>query len=59
MQLALDDNEVRELRGLLASALSELTSEIADTDNAQFSRDLQARRDVLRAIEGKLAAEGS
>jgi hypothetical protein len=59
MQLVLEDDEVRELRSLLIAALSELTSEIADTDNAQFSRDLQARRAVLRSVEEKLASAGA
>ena len=59
MQLVLEDDEANELRRLLEGALSELTSEIADTDNPQYSRDLQARRDLLRAVEEKLAPAGS
>jgi hypothetical protein len=54
MQLPLEDDEVAELSRLLSGALSELSSEIADTDNAQYSRELRARRDLLRAIEQKL-----
>lgn len=59
MQLVLEDDEANELRRLLEGALSELSSEIADTDNPQYSRDLQARRDLLRAVEEKLAPAGS
>jgi len=54
MQLEIDDIEAEELRRLLSGALSELSSEIADTDNAQFARDLRARRDVLRQIGERL-----
>jgi len=54
MQLELDDSEVEELRRLLSGALGELSSEIADTDNAQFARELRARRDALRGIEERL-----
>lgn len=58
MQLVLEENEAAELRRLLSGALSELSSEIADTDNAQYTRELRARRELLRAIEEKLQAGG-
>jgi hypothetical protein len=54
MQLELSDAEVAELRQLLDSALGELSTEIADTDNAQFARELRARRDALRAVQERL-----
>ena len=57
MQLELDDADVRELRTLLAGALGDLSSEIANTDNAQYVRDLRARRDRLRAIGERLGAD--
>jgi hypothetical protein len=56
MQLVLEENEAAELRHLLSGALSELSSEIANTDNAQYTRELRARRDLLRAVEEKLQA---
>jgi hypothetical protein len=58
MELRLSDDEAEELRRLLTGALSELSSEIADTDNAQFVRELRAQRDLLRSVEQKLAAGG-
>jgi hypothetical protein len=56
MQVELDTAEVAELRSLLTSALGDLSSEIAGTDNPQFVRELQARRDLLRSIEERLEA---
>ncbi len=54
MQLGLQEEEAAELRRLLMGALSELSSEIADTDNAGYARQLRARRELLRSIEEKL-----
>jgi hypothetical protein len=54
MQLELEDEEAAELRRLLMGALSELSSELAGTDNAAYARQLRARRDLLRSIEEKL-----
>jgi hypothetical protein len=59
MQLELDDGEADELRRLLDGALGELSSEIADTDNAQFGRQLRTRRDLLRAIRERLGGEAA
>jgi hypothetical protein len=50
MEISLSDDEVIELRALLDQALRDLSSEIADTDNAQFRRSLRARRERLEAI---------
>lgn len=54
MQLELTEAEAAALRQLLEGALGELSTEIADTDNAQFARDLRARRDSLRAVLERL-----
>jgi len=50
MEISLSDDEVIELRALLDQALRDLSSEIADTDNAEFRRSLRARRERLEAI---------
>jgi len=50
MEISLSDDEVIELRALLDQALPDLSSEIADTDNAEFRRSLRARRERLEAI---------
>jgi hypothetical protein len=50
MELQLDEVQVSELHALLTQALGELSSEIADTDNAAFQRMLRGRRDQLQAI---------
>ena len=54
MELGLSDEEANELRRLLEGALSELSSEIADTDNAMYVRELRARRDSLPRDPGTL-----
>jgi len=55
MQLELDQSEVEALRSLLSGALGELSSEIADTDNAAYARELRARRDLLRSVQERLS----
>jgi hypothetical protein len=50
----LNDDEARLLREVLESVVADLSPEIADTDNASFRRELNARRDRLRAILAKL-----
>lgn len=59
MQLELDEGEAAELRRLIDHELGELTSEIADTDNARFGRELRVRRDLLKGIQGRLSVERS
>jgi hypothetical protein len=54
MQLHLDDEQADELRTLLTHALGELSSEIADTDNAAFQRSLRDRRRQLQSIAQQL-----
>ncbi len=55
MQLELSDEEADALRHVLAGALSELSGEIADTDNAAYRKGLATYRDSLRSISDRLA----
>ena len=50
MQLHLNDLQTRELHTLLTAALGDLSSEIADTDNPAFKRELRDRRLQLQEI---------
>jgi len=54
MELRLGDDEVAELHGLLSQTLSDLSSEITATDNAEYRRTLRARRDLLKSVDEKL-----
>jgi hypothetical protein len=56
--MELDDGEVALLRELLDSAWSDLRSEIADTDNAIFKRELKEREQTLRSIIERIANPG-
>jgi hypothetical protein len=56
MELQLDDEQARELRDLLADAIRELSSEIADTDNPAFQRKLRSRRQHLQGVAQQLAS---
>jgi len=55
MTLELSDELQVELRATLGEVITEMSSEIADTDNASYRRALEARRERLRAIAGSLA----
>jgi hypothetical protein len=55
MDLHLEDDQIGELHNLLLQALGELSSEIADTDNPSFLRDLRERRRRLQSIAQQLA----
>lgn len=54
MELRLGDDEAAELRRLLSDTLRDLSSEIADTDNAEFRRNLRARRQLLERVHQEL-----
>jgi hypothetical protein len=56
MHLELTDEQAGDLRDLLRSSLSDLSAEIAGTDNASYREGLRARRSSL---EGVLALLGS
>ena len=53
-QLQLEPEEVEALRDLLNAAISDLSPEIADTDNPEYRRGLKARREVLRGVVARL-----
>ena len=57
MQLELSDHEAQILHETLRSVLSDLSVQIADTDRKAFRDGLKLRRDLLRAIFERLAAE--
>ena len=50
IHLDLDTLERETLMGTLQSYLSDLSSEIADTDRFEFREELKARRDTLNGI---------
>ena len=54
--LALTNDEASELGQLLDAAISDLSMEIANTDNPAFKASLRARREALRSVSEKLAS---
>jgi len=54
MQLDLAAPLAEELRITLDGVLADMSSEIADTDNPGFRRDLAARRERLQTIRSQL-----
>ena len=50
MLIDLDENQCAELQQLLEQSLGELSTEIADTDNAQYREGLRQRRKVLESV---------
>lgn len=54
MKLDLTEELADELRSTLESSLGELSSEIADTDNPTYRRELRDRRERLVAIQTQL-----
>jgi hypothetical protein len=50
VQLELTDDDVQLRREVLTAEVSDLSPEIADTDNPSYRRELRARRDRLRAL---------
>jgi len=50
MRLDLDDGDLEILRETLFQVVQDLSPEIADTDNPTYRRDLENRRDRLRAV---------
>ncbi len=50
MKVDLSDEQSEELGVTLANVISDMSSEIADTDNAGYRRELQARRARLQSI---------
>ncbi len=58
MELTLTDAEASALRDLLDGALGDLSTEIADTDNAGYRVSLKERRQHLRAVRDKMPDVG-
>lgn len=54
MELPLDDDHANELKVVLDEALHDLTSEIADTDNAAYRADLRRRRQRILDMRARL-----
>jgi hypothetical protein len=54
VELSLDEDETELIREVLTGVISDLSPEIADTDNPVYRRTLQARRVALRALLAKL-----
>lgn len=57
MQLDLNADECRDLVDTLDNVLSDLSYEIADTDSYDYRTGLKSRRDRLKAVRDRLAAE--
>jgi hypothetical protein len=57
MELTLSAEEAQELRALVASALSELRSEIHHTDTPDFRERLLDRQRVLQRLHERLGAD--
>ena len=55
MNLHLDQDAAEELASVLHSVLGDLSTEIADTDNAAFRRSLLDRRRLLEGIAAQVA----
>jgi hypothetical protein len=54
--IELSAEERDDLAELLAGALGDMSSEIADTDNPSYRAELMARRDRLRAVAERVSA---
>ena len=50
MMIELDEQQAEELTDLLRATLSDLSPEIADTDNAGYRDGLRARRTSLQGV---------
>jgi hypothetical protein len=58
MKIELNDKECDTLREVLESYLSELTSEIAHTDDRDFRDNLKDKRTTIENIAQRLEAAG-
>jgi hypothetical protein len=54
MDLQLNDDEIEDLTDVLDAVITDLSPEIANTDNANYRAMLRARRTRLQAIRSKL-----
>lgn len=55
MQIDLNDEDVQLLKEVLGGVISDLSPEIADTDNAEYRRLLRDRRTRLQTILASLS----
>lgn len=55
MLLELTEPLADELRETLTALIGDMSTEIADTDNAAYRRIIEARRDRLRSIQARLS----
>ena len=54
MNVDLTQEVAEELRVTLGQVIGDMSSEIADTDNPAFRRELEARRERLRSVCSQL-----
>lgn len=54
IRLELTEREAAHLMDLLDVAISDLSPEIADTDNPEYRASLRDRREHLRSVRAKL-----
>jgi hypothetical protein len=54
MVLDLSPELAEELRVTLGQVISDMSGEIAGTDNPAYRRDLEARRERLRSVQSQL-----
>ena len=59
MDLSLTKEEAEVLHEALEGYLSDLSMEIADTENMDFREKLKRRREVLQALRNRLAEKAS
>jgi hypothetical protein len=59
VELSLDEQDAQLLRDVLQTVISDLSPEIADTDNPSYRRELRSRRDALRALLAKLGPDAT
>ena len=57
MRIDLSDEQATNLRDLLQTSLSDLSAEIAGTDNAGYREGLRTRRASLQAVLAQLGGE--
>jgi hypothetical protein len=54
MILELSESLAEELKSTVAEVVGDMSSEIADTDNPGYRRQLEERRERLRSIHAQL-----
>jgi len=52
--LEISDDDARLLKEILESEISDMSPEIADTDNPTYRRELKEKREQMRALLGKV-----